>query len=143
FGASPSGTGGGLKTTTFTAMFGLIKSILKGRDSIRFKKREIPDAKLYSALAAFSYYIFVLFIFTFLICSLHPDIEFKRIIFEIASALGTVGISMGITSDLVNSSKILFVILMLMGRVGILTFGIAITSKDESIKEEKDNDLVI
>ena len=66
-----------------------------------------------------------------------------KLMFEAASALGTVGISMGITADLNFSAKVLIIILMLMGRVGILSFGIALSSHDESRTEEKDNDLVI
>lgn len=143
FGASPSGTGGGLKVTTLSALLGLVKSTLKGRSSIRFWKREVPENKLHTALASFTYYIFVLFIFLFLLTSLHPEIEFFKILFEAASALGTVGISMGITANLGFTAKLLIVVLMLMGRVGILTFGIALSTHDESHEEEMDNDIVI
>lgn len=143
FGASPSGTGGGLKSTTLSALLGLVKSMLKGRDSVRFWKREIPESKLHSAVASFVYYIFMLFAFLFLLTALHPELDFLKILFEAVSALGTVGISMGITSSFGFSAKVLIVILMIMGRVGILSFGIALSSNDESREEEKDNDLVI
>lgn len=143
FGASPSGTGGGLKLTTLSALIGLVKSILKGRNSIRFRKREIPERRLHTAIASFTYYIFVLFVFLFLLTALHPEIEFLKILFEAASALGTVGISMGITADFGFTAKVLIVILMLMGRVGILTFGIALSTHDESREEENDSDLVV
>lgn len=143
FGASPSGTGGGLKLTSLSVLLGLVKSMLKGRNSIRFWKREIPNKRLHVAVASFVYYIFVLFIFLFLLSSLHPEIEFIKILFEAISALGTVGISMGITSTLSFTGKVLVVILMLMGRVGILTFGIALSSHDESDEEESDNDIII
>ncbi len=143
FGASPSGTGGGLKSTTLTALLALVKSILKGRKRVRFWKREIPDKKLYPAIASFIYYIFVLLFFLFFLTSLHPEIAFEHILFEAASALGTVGLSMGITGDLNFSAKCLIIVLMLMGRVGILTFGIAFSSHDETRIEEKDNDLVL
>ncbi len=143
FGASPSGTGGGLKLTTLSALIGLVRSILKGRNSIRFRKREIPERRLHTAIASFTYYIFVLFVFLFLLTALHPEIEFLKILFEAASALGTVGISMGITADFGFTAKVLIVILMLMGRVGILTFGIALSTHDESREEENDSDLVV
>ncbi|MEC7274855.1 MAG: potassium transporter TrkG [Bdellovibrionota bacterium] len=143
FGASPSGTGGGLKSTTLSALIGLVKSILKGRNSIRFWKRDIPLRRLHTAVASFVYYIFVLFTFLFLLTALHPEINFFNLLFEAASALGTVGISMGITGDLNFSAKVLFIILMLMGRVGILSFGIALSSHDETRDEERDNDLVL
>jgi len=143
FGASPSGTGGGLKSTTLSALLGLVKSLLKGRSSIRFWKREIPQRKLQAAVGSFVYYIFILFLFLFFLTALHPEIEFFKLMFEAASALGTVGISMGITGSLGYSAKILITLLMFMGRVGILSFGIALSSHDESRIEEKDNDLVI
>lgn len=57
--------------------------------------------------------------------------------------MGTVGLSMGLTGDLSSLGKILVVVLMTAGRVGILTFGIAIASHDESREEERDNTLVL
>jgi trk system potassium uptake protein TrkH len=143
FGASPSGTGGGLKVTTLSALIGLVKSTLKGRNTIRFWKRDIPFKSLQTSASSFTYYILVLFLFLFLLTALHPEIEFIKVLFESASALGTVGVSMGITADFGFSAKLLLVILMLMGRVGILTFGIAISSQDETIDEENENELIL
>ena len=71
------------------------------------------------------------------------DKPFLPILFEAASALATIGLSMGITSSLAEGSKIIIAILMLMGKMGILTFGIAITVQGKkAISFKKDNELI-
>ncbi len=142
FGASPSGTGGGLKSTTLAALWGLMRSTLKGRDKIRFQKREISPERLQMATASFVFYMGILFISMMMLLATEPG-GFEAILFEAISALGTVGLSMGITGDLTNIGKLIIILLMFMGRVGILTFGIAVSIHDESREEEKDDDLVM
>jgi trk system potassium uptake protein TrkH len=65
------------------------------------------------------------------------------VLFEAVSAMGTVGLSLGLTGDLSELGKIVVTVLMVAGRVGILTFGIALARHDESREEERDNELVI
>ncbi len=142
FGASPSGTGGGLKSTTLAALWGLMRSTLKGRDTIRYQKREISPERLQLATASFVFYMGILFISMMLLLAIESG-GFEAILFEAISALGTVGLSMGITADLTNIGKLIIILLMFMGRVGILTFGIAVSIHDESREEEKDNDLIM
>jgi trk system potassium uptake protein TrkH len=142
FGASPSGTGGGLKSTTFAALSGLVKSTLKGRSRVRLQKRVLPLNKLRIATSSFVYYFFILFI-AMIVLLLTEQSTMDVIMFEVFSALGTVGLSMGLTGELTPIGKLIFVLLMFMGRVGILTFGIMMTTHDESREEEKDNDLVV
>lgn len=142
-GASPSGTGGGLKTTTFAALLALMRSTLKQRSQVRFFKRPISASRLQAAGASGAYFIVLLSIAVFLLSLTDPAFEFERIVFEVISALGTVGLSMGITADLSALGKLVVIILMTAGRVGILTFGIAIAMHDESRAEEKDNELLI
>nr|WP_241664487.1 potassium transporter TrkG [Ningiella ruwaisensis] len=142
FGASPSGTGGGLKSTTFAALGGLVKSTLKGRDKIRLSKRILPLDKLQLATASFTYYFLVLAVASFVLL-LVESAPLEIVLFEVFSALGTVGLSMGLTGELSDLGKLVIIILMFMGRVGILTFGIAMSMHDESKIEEGDNDLVL
>lgn len=142
FGASPSGTGGGLKSTTLAALWGLMRSTLKGRDQIRFMKRPISNERLQMATAAFTFYMGVLFVAMLFLLSTETA-TFERVLFEAISALGTVGLSMGITGDLSNLGKLVIILLMFMGRVGILTFGIAVSIHDETREEEQDNELVL
>lgn len=142
FGASPSGTGGGLKSTTLAALWGLMRSTLKGRSSIRYQKREISPERLQMATASFVFYMSVLFVAVLLLLYSESD-EPEIILFEAISALGTVGLSMGLSADLSNLGKLIIISLMFMGRVGILTFGIAVSMHDETPEEEKDNELVM
>ena len=142
-GASPAGTGGGLKTTSFAALVGLVRSTLKGRDRVRFFKREIPPARLQNATASFSYYAFFAALATFLLFITEAGGDFEVVLFEVLSAMGTVGLSMGLTGELSDLGKVLVIVLMTAGRIGILTFGIALSAHDESREEERDNELVL
>ena len=142
FGASPSGTGGGLKVTTLAVLIGLIRSTLKRRDAVRLMKRPIPPARIAQASASFAYYFLVLGA-ALTILLLTETGTFEAIVFEAISALGTVGLSMGLTGGLSDLGKLLVVLLMLMGRVGILTFGIAVVTRDEARHEEADNEVVL
>ncbi|WP_371154588.1 TrkH family potassium uptake protein [Jannaschia sp. 2305UL9-9] len=142
-GASPAGTGGGLKTTSFAALVGLVRSTLKGRERIRYFKREIPLPRLQTATASLSYYAALLLMATFLLLLADPGLPFDAVMFEAISAMGTVGLSMGITGDLTDLGKLVIIVLMTAGRVGILTFGMALASHDESRDEEADNELIL
>ena len=143
FGASPSGTGGGLKSTTLATLLGLMRSVLKRRSSIRYMKREISEERIHQASASLAFYLAVLCTAVFLLLLVEADAALEMVIFEAISALGTVGLSMGLTGDLSDLGKVLIILLMLIGRVGILTFGLAVVARDETKEEERDNDLVL
>lgn len=135
-GASPSGTAGGIKITTLTAVFAIMKSRLKGSQSITFLGKSIPYERLYVATSAFIFYTIIIVIGTFFI-TLTNGFNFEEILFEVASALGTVGISTGITASLNTFGKIIIILLMFIGRLGVLTFGLAIWSKKINEKDRK------
>jgi trk system potassium uptake protein TrkH len=130
-GASPSGTAGGIKITTLTAVFAILKSQLKGSKNITFLGRIIPYERLYVATSAFIFYTIIILIGTFLI-TITNDLKFEEILFEVASALGTVGISTGITSDINTFGKIVIILIMFIGRLGVLTFGLAIWARSKN-----------
>lgn len=135
-GASPSGTAGGIKITTLTAVFAVMKSRLTGSKTVTFLGRQIPFERLYIATSAFIFYTIIILIGTFLI-TLTNDFKFEEILFEVSSALGTVGLSTGITGDLNTSGKLVIIALMFIGRLGVLTFGLAIWSRQR--QQEKPN----
>lgn len=143
FGASPSGTGGGLKSTTFTALLGLVKSTLRSEaDDVSFWGHTIPASRMRIASSTFAYYIFVLVTALFTLTVLE-DLPFLPLLFEASSALSTVGLSMGITSSLSEWGKSFIIFCMLMGRVGILTFSVAfLVQKHTKHKPEDDHDIV-
>jgi trk system potassium uptake protein TrkH len=124
-GASPAGTGGGLKSTTFSALWGLAVSTMKGRKDVSFWGRVIPEQRVRLAAASFCFYIAFLLVGVYFLSLTDSAVDFEKLLFEAASALGTVGLSTGITSSLAVMSKIILIGLMYAGRIGPLTFGLA------------------
>ncbi|MFA7237617.1 MAG: potassium transporter TrkG [Phycisphaeraceae bacterium] len=124
-GASPSGTGGGIKTTSFSSLMAILLSITRGRQHITFLGHEIPLARLLSAVASITLYLSCLTVGLFLLCLFEPK-PYIDLAFEATSALGTVGLSMGITSALTLAGKLILTSLMFIGRVGPLTIGLAL-----------------
>ncbi|MEP2277797.1 potassium transporter TrkG [Maribacter sp.] len=134
-GASPSGTAGGIKITTLTAIIAVMKSGLQGKKTVTFMRKRIPKERLQIAISTFIFYTLLLILGT-LFVSYTNDFKFENILFEVASALGTVGLSTGITSNLDDSGKIILSILMFIGRLGVLTFGLAIWYKKQANSKE-------
>lgn len=141
-GASPSGTGGGLKSTTFSAMMGIMRSVLNGESRVSFWGNEIPFERIWTATASLCFYITFLLAGTYLL-DLTESEEFEKIVFEVASALGTVGLSMGITAELSNLGKIIIVFMMFIGRIGPLTFGLALFLKHKILYQNTERDLAV
>lgn len=104
-GASPSGTGGGLKTTTFTSLIGVMRSSLRGEKDIKLLKRTIPKERIWLSISSLCFYLSVLVISTFFILLQTNRFNFQQVFFEVASALGTVGLSTGITPGLNSIEK--------------------------------------
>ena len=129
-GASPSGTGGGIKSTTIVALFAVMKCTLQGRSKVTFSGREIPSDKLRLATTNFFFYVLVLIVGIFLLAYVESQ-PIYTIIFEATSALGTVGLSMGATGGLTATGKIIIIVLMFLGRIGPITFGLALLKSDE------------
>lgn len=119
-GASPASTGGGLKTTTFGVLLAASWSNLRGEEDVILWRRRIPFQTVSRALTLFCLYLGTLFLGS-LVLTLTGE-SFLEGAFEVASALGTVGLSLGITSGFSVFEKLVLVVLMFWGRVGLLTF---------------------
>ena len=132
-GASPGSTGGGIKTTTFALLFQSVKATLKGRDVVTFFDRRIPNILVVRAIAIIIISLILVSLFILILIRLEPEHSFLSIFFEVVSAFGTVGLSLGITPYLSGMGKLAIIVLMLCGRVGPLTMVLAIgkKSKDE------------
>ncbi|HSV99485.1 MAG TPA: potassium transporter TrkG [Sedimentisphaerales bacterium] len=124
-GASPSGTGGGIKTTSLSILLGIAGSTLRGRSTITFFRHQIPPHRVATAVASTTLYMGVLAGGVFLL-SLTEKQDYLKLVFETASALGTVGLSMGITGELTDLGKWIVTAIMFIGRVGPLTLGFAL-----------------
>lgn len=141
-GASPSGTGGGLKSTTFTALIGIMRSSLQGQKHIYFRGKRIPAERVRLAVATFCFYMAFLLLGVYLL-TLTEQMDFEAILFESASALGTVGLSVGITAKLSCLGKLIVTFLMFVGRLGPLTFGMSLFLRQTPTLEEQDEDVAI
>ena len=119
-GGSPGSTAGGMKTTTVAVLFSSALSVFRKKEHTQFFKRRIPDDALKSAATVFLMYI-VLFVSGGMIISCIENIPLLPSVFETASAIGTVGLSLGITPQLGLASRLILIVLMFFGRVGGLT----------------------
>lgn len=119
-GGSPGSTAGGMKTTTIAVLVSSALSVFRKKEHTHFFKRRIPDETVKSAATIFMMYI-VLFIGGGMIISSLENIPLLTSLFETASAIGTVGLSLGITSQLGIVSQLILIALMFLGRVGGLT----------------------
>jgi len=124
-GASPGGTGGGIKTTTFALLLLTMRSSILGRFNTEAFGRRINYETVRKALTI-TLLSFGLVMLSSTIIS-YQGFEFSKILFEVTSAFGTVGLSMGITTKLSTLSKIIVGLTMFAGRVGPLTLFLALT----------------
>lgn len=127
-GASPGSTGGGVKTTTIAIIFATVSSIIRGKDEVILFNRRLEHGLIIKALAIFCVAASFIVVATMILC-LTENFSFIRILFEVTSALATVGLSTGITADMTVCGKVILILMMLMGRVGVLTFLMAIAMR--------------
>lgn len=142
-GASPSGTGGGLKSTTLSAIYAYTKSKLEAHKDVTLKGNIIPPYRVEMALTTALFYSFILIFGIYLIGLCESDCEnFLNISFEAASALATAGLSSGILSDMSFAGKMIIIVMMFIGRVGVITFGNALlihhSNNEEKCKNNSD-----
>lgn len=133
-GASPSSAGGGIRTTTFALVVIFIITFARGGKRIKVFNREIYDQDLMKAVTVTILAIAIIFS-TLLIISIIEPFSMNELLFEVTSAFGTVGLSLGITSELTTISKVLLMILMFLGRIGLVTFLF-------SFRKENQNDYI-
>ena len=119
-GGSPGSTAGGMKTTTVAVLFATAISTFRRQESAHFFGRRVDDDVVKNAVTILIMYL-ALFFFGGLTISIVEDLPILTCLFEAASAVGTVGLSLGITSGLGMASKLILITLMFCGRVGGLT----------------------
>lgn len=120
-GASPGSTGGGIKTTTFALAILNIFNLATGRKYFVVGRREIPYNSVQRAFSVVFLSVITISLGSFLLVVFHPNLSFLSILFECTSAFSTVGLSVGITSQLAIPAKVVLIFLMLIGRVGLLS----------------------
>lgn len=133
-GGSPGGTAGGVKTTTVFVVLLYVYSEIKNRDKITSSKRTIDKEILMRSVTiiVMSYTVLTLGI---IILTITENAPFIDIVFEAASAIGTVGLSAGITSSLTVIGKLVIIVMMYLGRIGVITLVLSILKNRGKAKE--------
>ena len=128
-GASPQSTGGGIKTSTFAIAILNILSLAKGKSKIEIYRREIANVSVRRAFGIMSLSLFVIGVGILLISTFDPEKQMVDIAFECFSAYSTAGLSLGITGDLTDASKLVVSAVMFIGRISMLSLVIAVFKK--------------
>ena len=136
-GAAPGSTGGGVKVTTFAVIILTIRSVAQGRDDCVIAEHHIESKTVYraltiivlGALAAVGSAVVVFY-------NTSDAVSVIDAIFESCSAFGTVGLSVGVTAQLNRGAKILYMLVMFMGRVGPVSLAMSLTAKPDDNKRK-------
>lgn len=131
-GASPSGTGGGIKTTVFAIMVLSLFTFIRDRKYVNTLHRSIHPTMIAKAFSI-SFLALIWLTISVLILSLTESVDFVFVWFEAVSALGNNGLSTGVTPHLSTPGKIVITLLMLIGRVGPLLVGYSLIGKQKPV----------
>jgi trk system potassium uptake protein TrkH len=127
-GGSSGSTAGGIKVSTLVVILMGMIAVFRGKKDINIGNKRVDYSLVNQALAIFAACLIIVMTATLAICAIetNPDITFQRVLFETVSAMGTVGLSLSLTPTLTAFSKIILMLLMYTGRVGILTLALAL-----------------
>lgn len=143
-GASPGGTGGGVKTTTMRVLFDCMRAALAGEEEVICYNRRLPTSLMLKAVGVVFGSMITVILATILMSLTDSTLDFLPLFFEATSAFGTVGLSMGISAQLSVAGKLITVLTMYIGRVGVLLLMSALLGDPEpsAIRYPEDNLLV-
>lgn len=130
-GGSPGGAAGGIKTMTIAVVFLTVVATVNGRFEVVVYNKKIPLVVIRKAMAVTFISFFALIFFVMLLILTNP-MSIKDGLFEVTSAIGTVGLSRNITPTLNSIGKIIIIITMYLGRIGPISMAIAFNAKDNS-----------
>ncbi len=127
-GASPGSTGGGIKTTNLAALFAGAKAIVKGSKGAVLFNRKLPEDQINRATLVLMIAVTLVVTSTFVL-TLTETADFLVIFFEVVSAFGTVGLSMGLTTELSTAGRLIISLTMFVGRLGPATVAFALARR--------------
>lgn len=133
-GGSPGSTAGGLKTTTFAVIVLTAWSTVRNSKNVNAFGRRLDSDTVRKALAVVMIYISFMFISVLVICASNPALTLPDVLFETASAIGTVGLSVGVTGNVNMQGQIILTILMFCGRVGSMSFAMVFAQRKTESK---------
>ena len=128
-GASPGSTGGGVKTSTFCVFLTSLLAMFRGKREVSLFRKTIPWVTIKKVLTIVGLSVGLVILSSFLLLIIEKK-GFIKILFEVFSAFGTVGLSTGITDTLSNLGRIIITITMFMGRIGPLTIAVAMGQRE-------------
>lgn len=123
-GGSPGGTAGGVKTVTVTLLAFAVLATVNGREDVELGHRRVSMENVMKGVCVILLQVFFLVLGTFAMCCVESDVPFIHIMYETFSALGTVGLTMGITESLSVAGKLIIIASMFFGRLGPITMAI-------------------
>lgn len=142
-GAAPGSTGGGIKLTTFAILVIAVLAQVRGKHDVVLFRHWISQHTVYRAICMTLMALLVV-IFSTMILSLTENAAFLMVLFEVVSAFGTSGISMGLTTELTPFGKLLITVLMFVGRTGPLTLAYALKpKKNKELYRHPEGDIII
>ncbi len=133
-GASPGSTGGGIKTTTLAITFLALINQIRGNEKIRVFKREVAPESIKRAFLVIISSLLALGVGSTALVWAEPGKDTMALIFETTSAISTVGLSRGLTPDLSFTGKYIIILLMFIGRIGVLAFLLSFHNPGDSPK---------
>lgn len=141
-GGNTGSTAGGVKVTTIVVVLFSALAAAKNDTELVISKKRIGSINILQAFSIIIVYVVALIVASMLMCFVEP-FSLKEIVFEATSALGTVGLSMGITAALTPFSKAILILLMFMGRVGAFSLLVAIAEKKENPPIKRPNGQIL
>ncbi|MCG6944010.1 MAG: TrkH family potassium uptake protein [Deltaproteobacteria bacterium] len=141
-GAASGSTGGGIKVNTLGVLFALSRSRLRGEESTSIFRRTLTAETVGRAISVFVVAVIVIYVATMALTvselgtTIHGESRglFLELLFEVVSAFGTVGLSVGITSKLSTLGKLILVVVMYIGRLGPLSIAVALSGREPRSK---------
>jgi len=134
-GGGPAGTAGGIKVTTFAVLLFIILAEIRGDGAVNVFGKRLSRAVHRQAITVALLSVAVVMSATVAIM-LMTEIGLDRVLFEVVSAFGTVGLSTGITADLPVAAQVILILLMFIGRLGPITFASALALRERQVLYE-------
>jgi trk system potassium uptake protein len=140
-GAGSASTGGGIKLTTFMVIILATISFIRGREDIRLFRKNIPSIYI-SRVLAIAMTSVVTVVCSLFVLNIIETLPFLTLLFEVVSAFGTVGLSMGITAELSVLGKLVIIIVMFVGKIGPLTLAFIMSKPQKPHYKYPDEDIL-
>lgn len=142
-GGNSGSTAGGVKVTTIVIIFATLISSARGQENVVMFKRRINEKLIKQSLSLLVAYLSIIMVATLIIGS-YENYTLMEILFEVVSAIGTVGLSLGVTGTCTVATKIIIIVLMYIGRLGALTlFDLLLKDRNDTIVEKVEGKVLV